>query len=103
MSGSILKNDAGLLAALRVAAYEQSQRAIASGEPLARIAPFITISRQAGAGGRSLAKQLADRLNSIDPGELPWTTWDNELVEKVASEHYVSPSRVEALEDERPS
>src|SRR3954451_23836832 len=27
--------------------------------------PFVTISRQAGAGGRTLAKRLAERLNAL--------------------------------------
>src|SRR5688572_1119723 len=103
MSGAILKNDTALLVALRVAAYDQARRSRDSKEPARLVAPFVTISRQAGASGRSLAKQLAERLNNVDPGQLPWTTWDNELVEKVASEHYVSAARVEALEDERPS
>lgn len=65
--------------------------------------PFITISRQAGAGGRSLARQLVARLNEVDPGELPWTVWDNELVEKVAGEHHVPAAMVDSLEDARPS
>src|SRR5688500_896535 len=101
MSNSLLKNDTALLAALRVAAFDQARRTTGAVER--PVMPFITISRQAGAGGRSLARQLAERLNKVDPGELPWTTWDNELVEKVASEHYVPAARVEALEDERPS
>jgi cytidylate kinase len=65
--------------------------------------PFVTISRQAGARGRSLATQLAERLNEIDPGPLPWTVWDDELVERVAKEHGLPHQRVAALEDERPS
>lgn len=101
MRSSILKNDPALLAALRVSAYDQSRGSAGSDER--RVAPFVTISRQAGAGGRSLARQLAERLNIVQPGQLPWTTWDNELVEKVASEHYVPAARVAALEDERPS
>jgi len=60
--------------------------------------PFITISRQYGARGRSLAAALAERLNAIDPGEQPWTVWDRELVEKVVVERHISPHVIEAME-----
>jgi len=60
--------------------------------------PFITISRQYGARGRSLGVALAERLNAIDPGEHPWTVWDRELVEKVVAEHHISPKVIEAME-----
>jgi hypothetical protein len=65
--------------------------------------PFFTISRQAGAGGRTFARLLVERLNEVDAAELPWTTWDNELVERVAVEHRLRADRVRALEDERPA
>lgn len=81
------------------------------GKSIRRPAPFVTISRQAGAGGRSLAGALAERLNALDPApasrddppRLPWTVWDNELVERVAAECRIPAARVAALEDERPS
>jgi hypothetical protein len=66
-------------------------------------APFVTISRQAGAGGRTVAHALAALLNQRCPGALPWTVWDNELVERVAAEHHLPLSRVAALEEQRPS
>jgi hypothetical protein len=47
--------------------------------------------------------ELGARLNELDPGHLPWTVWDNELVERVAAEHHLPKRRVAALEDERPS
>ena len=68
-----------------------------------RIIPFITISRQAGAGGRALAEQLVARLNDEDPGELPWTSWDNELVHKVAEENGLPEPVVNAFEERRNS
>jgi hypothetical protein len=43
------------------------------------------------------------RLNERDPGAVPWTVWDNELVERVAAEHHLPASKVAALEDVRPS
>ncbi len=62
-------------------------------------APFITISRQPGAGAWSLAQQLSDALNQIVPAEQPWTCWDRELVEKVATDHHLSARLIDSLED----
>jgi cytidylate kinase len=90
-----------VLAAIRAAEY--ANRIPETSTPPAPPAPFVTISRQAGAGARTLANSLAARLNARCPGELPWTVWDNELVERVAAEHHLPVSRVAALEDQRPS
>jgi cytidylate kinase len=71
------------------------------GEPSQqRPAPFVTISRQAGAGGNTLATALERRLNDVDPGDRPWTSWDKELVSKVALDHHLPASSVESLESE---
>jgi len=71
--------------------------------------PFVTVSRQAGAGGRTFAQALASALSNEEqrsqrsaedqPPPLPWRAWDGELVEKVASENDLSPDEVAALED----
>jgi len=62
------------------------------------VLPFITLSRQAGAGGRSLAKLLAERLNRAGHGERPWECFDRELVEKIAADHRISTQLIESLE-----
>jgi cytidylate kinase len=67
------------------------------------VPPFITISRQVGAGALTLAQRLVERLNRDDPAEQPWTCWDRELVGKVASEHHLAETLVESLEDSTPS
>ncbi len=62
--------------------------------------PFITISREAGAGGRTLMRRMVDRLNKLDPakpGQQPWAGFDRELVEKVAKDHKMHQSLVELL------
>ena len=52
--------------------------------------PFVTISRQAGAGGWTLAQELAAALNIPERNEARrWTSWDRELVEKVADDHQI--------------
>jgi cytidylate kinase len=89
-----------LLASIRAGLYLQQQRA--GGETRRTEPPFVTISRQAGAGGHTVARALADRLNALDPGELPWTVWDRELVEKVAREEHIPVALIESLELEGP-
>jgi cytidylate kinase len=92
-----------MLASIRAGVYLQERGAMASFPKTP--APFITISRQAGAGGTTLAGALERRLNQVDPGERPWTTWDKELVRKVAIDQHIPASLIESLESEaaRPS
>ena len=51
-------------------------------EPL----PFITISREAGAGGHVLGESLAQALNRDAP-DIPWTLFDDNLVNEVLRDH----------------
>jgi cytidylate kinase len=85
---------------LRVAAHPVSHSAgygeIETGTPR-----FITISRQAGAGGNNLAVQLTDAINKLSPATEPWCVWDKELVSKVAVEHHIPDRFIEKLEDEK--
>ena len=60
--------------------------------------PFVTILREAGAGGSTVAHALADALNERR-GNGHWQAFDGELVEKVAEDHEISASLVEALEE----
>lgn len=59
--------------------------------------PFVTISRQAGAGGTTLAEQLVERLNHRRPRP-QWHCFDRQLVEKVANDHKIAESLIEQLE-----
>jgi len=46
--------------------------------------PFVTISRQAGAGAETVARLLADKLNAKSgKDEQPWTVFDKNLITKV--------------------
>ena len=89
-----------LSAAVRAAVTLEQMR---DGGRIARrtAAPFVTISRQAGAGGRSLAAALVGRLNDQRDGGPAWTVWDHELVGKVAQDHHLPERLVEGLEDAR--
>jgi cytidylate kinase len=71
------------------------------------VIPFVTISREVGAGAWNLAQHLCDTLNRADPssgggdGELIWTSWDRELVEKVAADFHLSQRLIESLGESR--
>lgn len=55
----------------------------------------ITISRQSGSGGHSVAERLIHILRARDPEPAcPWTVFDRELVKKVLEDHHL-PSRLE--------
>ena len=60
---------------------------------------FMTISRQAGAGGKGLADELVKAINRLTPEGERWCAWDDELVTKVAGEHHIGRKFIEALED----
>jgi cytidylate kinase len=55
----------------------------------------ITISRQSGSGGHSVAELLVHILRTRDPEPAcPWTVFDRELVKKVLEDHHL-PGRLE--------
>jgi cytidylate kinase len=55
----------------------------------------VTLSREAGSGGRTVAEHLADTLNTNSPRKpaCPWTIFDRNLVDKVLEDHQL-PSRL---------
>ena len=67
------------------------------------VTPFVTLARQAWAGGHVLAERLARRLTALGVGHSPWTVWDNELVEKVAAESQIAREVIEQFENATPS
>ena len=88
-----------------VAAVASSMRAgrveaAATGRSSAPMTRFVTISREAGAGGGTLGQRLAERLNRFDSTDPPWACFDRELVEKVASDHQMSAALIDALEEQ---
>lgn len=54
------------------------------------ICPSVTISRMAGAGGRTVASNLADVLQPYAPYGRHWTIFDRNLIEKVLEDHHLS-------------
>ncbi|MEE9211084.1 MAG: cytidylate kinase-like family protein [Phycisphaeraceae bacterium] len=83
-------------AAVRATMLAREQRGGVQASPTL---PYVTISRQAGAGGRTLAQQLQSKLNELDRADPPWMAFDRELVEKVAQDHRISKTLVEMVED----
>lgn len=65
--------------------------------------PFITISRECGSGGSSLAGALAIRLQAEMPGEAPWTVFDRNLVEAMLQARHLSPRLARFLPEDRVS
>lgn len=51
-----------------------------------RVRPFVTISREAGAGGHTVGLKIAEILNE-EPRKAPWTVFDKELVNVVIDKH----------------
>jgi hypothetical protein len=70
--------------------------------------PFVTISRQAGAYGTTIAQMLAEYLVKQDRRKnSPWIVFDHELLKKVTEEHdfpetiapYLSESAITEIDD----
>jgi hypothetical protein len=50
--------------------------------------PSITISRQAGARGRSIGEKLQNALRARNPKDpVPWTLFDKDLVKRILEDH----------------
>lgn len=63
--------------------------------------PAITISRQAGARGRSIGKKLKQALcDQSSKDEIPWTYLDEDLVEKVLKDHDLPSSLAEFMPED---
>lgn len=65
--------------------------------------PFVTISRESGAGGATFARLLATRLDDAIPGEVPWTVFDRNLVEEMLRSEHLSPRLARFLPEDRVS
>lgn len=64
----------------------------------------ITISRQAGAGGHTIAEKLALRLQACAPkGSPPWTVFDRNLVKQVLEDHHLPARLAQHLPEDRTS
>ncbi len=53
--------------------------------------PFVTLSRESGAGGSSLAAILADLLSHEQPGSPPWRVIDSDLIDRMLETNGLEP------------
>jgi cytidylate kinase len=67
--------------------------------------PYVTISREAGAGGKSFAEALRQRLDEEDrtADGIPWTVFDSNLVEEMLRSQHLSPHLSKFLPEDRVS
>lgn len=65
--------------------------------------PFITISRESGSGGSTLAKVLAPRLDRELPGDSPWTIFDRNIVEAMLESRHMSSRIARFVPEDRVS
>lgn len=64
----------------------------------------VTISRQTGSGGHSVAEQLARLLQERSPGNgRAWTIFDRNLVEKVLEDHHLPKRLAQFMPEDRVS
>ncbi len=84
-----------------VAAVRSTERPglVTGAEQEHAVHPYVTISRQAGAGGTTFGQLLTERLNRGDAGKRPWRGFGRDLVEQVARERRIPPHLVRDLED----
>jgi cytidylate kinase len=65
--------------------------------------PFVTLSREPGAGAVTLGSLLVDALNRVlpatDEATPPWAGWDRDVVEQVARETGVGRDVIESIEE----
>ena len=62
----------------------------------------VTVSREAGAGGHTVAEKLAEYLQRRTPaGACPWTVFDRNLVEKVLEDHNMPRSLARFMPEDR--
>lgn len=85
-----------------LAAHSTEMRVDHENDPDARIRPFITISRQAGAGGHMLAEALLEVFARQDDTDLfgGWQVFDRRLCEIVAENPTHSTSMSSLLDEE---
>src|SRR5579859_4513105 len=62
----------------------------------------ITISRQSGSGGHSVAERLLEYKQARTPPEaVPWTVFDRNLVEKVLQDHNLPKRLARFMQEDR--
>jgi cytidylate kinase len=66
-----------------------------------QVRPFITISRESGSGGTSLARALARALNAKASEDVSWTIYEGNLVKRMLRENRLSTGLDRFLPEDR--
>lgn len=86
----------------RADGYLYSQFRAAPAPAVTRVAcPFITLSREAGSGGSSLARILARRLNASSPRHVLWRIYDENLITRMLEANHLSRYVARYLPEDR--
>lgn len=87
----------------RIAAHVQAWEALKQKFPCHphESCPFITISREYGCEGRTLAERLVEILNERCRPRIPWVAYDRAVMDRVAKELRMSRELVESLDGRR--
>jgi hypothetical protein len=80
--GAAMKNDPYVVACFLKAKEEENW--VADGT-----SPLVTISRQSGAGGESIAFRTGEILTELSHGREPWVVVDKDIADHVASDHHL--------------
>lgn len=67
------------------------------------VKPAITISRECGSGGRTVASKLVEILKDYAPAGCKWAVFDWKLIEKVLEDHHLSKRIAEFLPEDHKS
>jgi hypothetical protein len=80
------------------ATLRERRRAAQEGEPLGNL-PFITVSRQTGAGGRSLARAILAEFEKQEgePRFRGWSSYDEELCKTIVADPEIRVSLAELV------
>gem|GEM_PF-399939 len=65
--------------------------------------PFVTVSRESGAGGSSLARALALYLTAHTSEHAHWTVYTGNLIEEMLQNHHLSPDIARFLPEDKVS
>lgn len=76
---------------------------VKAGEPVGKQWRAVTISRQTGSGGHTVAEALAGYLQAHEPGNgnHSWTIFDRNLIERVLEEHQLPQYLVRFMPEDR--
>ncbi|SPE57131.1 putative cytidylate kinase [Verrucomicrobia bacterium] len=85
-----------------VASQFASRRAFPP-HPTGTEGPAVTISHQSGSGAQEVADLLAELLKQADPGALPWTVLDRQLIERALAEHQWPPHLLKKIPEDKRS